>query len=98
MVNIPEGSTVYADPPYRDTDITAYGGQFDFDAFDAWLGGVDFPVYVSEYTAPRGCVEIARKSHTSSMPSTCNAETVERIFVQERFADQYEPDQCRLFD
>ena len=96
LVDIPEGATVYCDPPYRGTDITAYG-EFDFDAFDAWLGGVDFPVYVSEYNAPRGCVEIASKSHTSSMPANCNTRTIERIFVQERFADQYEPDQTTLF-
>ena len=77
---------MYADPPYRSTDTTAYGA-FDFDAFDAWLGGVDFPVFVSEYACPPGCVEIASIDHTSSMPATCNVTTVEKIFVQERFAD-----------
>ena len=97
LVSIPDGATVYADPPYRETDITAYGGNFDFDAFDAWLNGVDFPVFVSEYTAPRGCVEIACKSHTSSMPATCNTKTIERIFIQERFLDTYEPNQGVLF-
>ena len=86
-MDVPDGATVYADPPYRDTDITAYGA-FDFDAFDQWLGGVDFPVFVSEYTAPRGCIEIASIEHTSSMPATCNIVTTERIFVQERFYDQ----------
>ena len=97
LVDIPDGATVYADPPYRDTDCTAYGVDFDFDAFDAWLNGVDFPVYVSEYTAPRGCVEIACISKSSSMPATTNVKTTERIFVQEHFADQYKPDQQRLF-
>lgn len=95
LVEIPEGATVYADPPYRNTDITAYG-SFDFDAFDAWLNGVDFPVFVSEYDAPRGCVEIACKSHTSSMPANCNTKTIERIFVQERFYEQCKP--LTLFD
>lgn len=50
-------------------------------------GGVDFPVFVSEYVCPPGCVEIASIDHTSSMPATCNVTTVEKIFVQERFAD-----------
>ena len=96
LVKIPEGATVYADPPYRGTECGLYA-DFDVDAFDAWLGGVDFPVYVSEYTCPPGCVEIAHTEHYSSLPSDRNSRTVERIFVQERFADQYQPDQPSLF-
>ena len=96
IVAIPDGATVYADPPYRGTECGLYA-DFDFDAFDAWLGGVDFPVYVSEYTCPQGCVEIAHTEHYSSLPSDRNSRTVERIFVQERFADQYQPDQPSLF-
>jgi hypothetical protein len=96
LVDVPDGATVYADPPYRDTDITAYGA-FDFDAFDQWLGGVDFPVFVSEYTAPRGCIEVASIEHTSSMPATCNIVTTERIFVQERFADSVQVGEPTLF-
>ena len=87
---------MYADPPYRGTECGLYA-DFDVDAFDAWLGGVDFPVYVSEYTCPPGCVEIAHTEHYSSLPSDRNSRTVERIFVQERFADQYQPDQPSLF-
>ena len=96
LVRIPDGATVYADPPYRGTQCDLYA-DFDFDSFDAWLGGVDFPVYVSEYTCPPGCVEIASTKHYSSLSATNATETVERIFVQERFADQYEPDQASLF-
>lgn len=58
-VTIPSGATVYADPPYRGTKQSQYGGTFDHEQFDAWLAEVDFPVYVSEYTCPSGCVEIA---------------------------------------
>ena len=96
LVAIPDGATVYADPPYRDTDITAYG-EFDFDAFDAWLNGVDFPVFVSEYTPPRGCIELASIEHTSSMPASCNVKTTERIFVQKRFADVVQVGEPTLF-
>ena len=96
LVAIPEGATVYADPPYRNTDITAYGGGFDFDAFDAWLNGVDFPVFVSEYDAPQGCIEIARMQRMVSMAANSTSKSTERIFVQERFYEQCKP--LTLFD
>lgn len=84
-VPIPAGSTVYADPPYRGTNTKAYG-EFNFGAFDAWLASVDFPVFVSEYTAPAGCVEIARVEKTCTMSATNNSlKRIEKIFVQERF-------------
>jgi len=97
LVDIPEGATVYADPPYRGTANSSRYGAFDFDAFDAWLNGVDFPVYVSEFDAPAGCVEIANTKRTTSMSANSTDKRTEYIFVQERFADQYEPDQGRLF-
>lgn len=85
LVDIPEGATVYADPPYRCTNQKGYG-DFDFDAFDAWLGGVEFPVYVSEYTCPPGCVEVANRMRQGSMAATGSKYVTERIFIQERFA------------
>ena len=87
LLAIPDGATVYADPPYRGTPNSSRYGAFDFDAFDAWLGGVDFPVFVSEYDCPPGCVEVARCDRTGTMAATATITTVERIFVQERFAD-----------
>lgn len=87
LVEIPEGATVYADPPYRGTNCDAYE-PFDFDAFDAWLNGVDFPVFVSEYTCPKGCFEVARIGTTTHYSQTNNDKRIERIFVQERFKDE----------
>ena len=89
---------MYADPPYRSTANSSRYGAFDFDAFDAWLGGVDFPVFVSEFDAPPGCVEIASTERTTSMAANTTDAITERVFVQERFADMYEPDQRGLFD
>ena len=86
-VTIPSGATVYADPPYRGTQQSQYGGAFDHEQFDAWLASVDFPVYVSEYTCPSGCVEVARTKRMCSAAARCNKETTERLFVQERFAN-----------
>jgi len=87
-VPVPEGATVYADPPYRGTDCGCYGG-FDFAAFDAWLASTEFPVWVSEYTCPPGCVEVASTRKISSMAMNGKGQrVVERLFVQERFADE----------
>lgn len=88
-VTVPEGATVYCDPPYRGVSVEAYGEagtSFDFDAFDQWLADVPFPVYVSEYTCPPGCVEIA-STHRHSTAGTGNkgGNSTERLFIQERF-------------
>ena len=96
LVDVPEGATVYADPPYRNTPNSARYGSFDFGAFDQWLAGVDFPVFVSEYDAPNGCIEIARTERTGAMAATTTKSYTERIFVQERFCEQCRPKS--LFD
>ena len=95
-VGIPEGATVYADPPYRGTNCSAYGKHgtgFDFEAFDKWLSVMPFMVIVSEYTAPEGCVEVAAREKRV-ISGTGNkvggkSKAVERLFVQERFVDEY---------
>lgn len=84
---VSSGATVYADPPYRGTQQIQYGGTFDHEQFDAWLAEVDFPVYVSEYTCPSGCVEIASTDRMCSAAGSGNKKTVEHLFVQERFVD-----------
>ena len=87
-VVIPDGATVYADPPYRGTK----GGQYTWDdsqveEFDAWLASVPFPVYVSEFTCPDGCVEVAHQKRTQSSAATVTQTVDEKIYVQERFYD-----------
>ena len=90
-VPIPDGATVYCDPPYRGTPNSSRYGAFDFQAFDMWLGGVDFPVIVSEYDAPEGCVEFASIERTTTMSATTTDKRVERLFVQERFLSDVKP-------
>lgn len=85
-VPVESGATVYADPPYRGTIPGAYA-EFDYREFDEWLASVDFPVYVSEYTCPAGCVEIARREKNQTSAATVTKKVQERVFVQERFAD-----------
>lgn len=89
-VKISDGAIVYADPPYRKTCCDGYVNGFDVSAFDEWLNTVPFPVIVSEYTAPSGCVEIARIYKRPSMGTGnkggCHEE---KLFIQERFLDEY---------
>ena len=85
--DVPVNATVYADPPYKGTTISQYGGGFDYDAFEDWLAEVDFPVFVSEYTCPRGCVEIAKRDTISLAYHSKHTRVVEHLFVQERFYD-----------
>lgn len=50
-VLIPEDSVVYIDPPYRGTD--GYGVKFNHNDFWAWVREQPFPMYISEYSAPK---------------------------------------------
>ena len=89
-VIIPEGAVVYADPPYKGTDTTGYQSAFDYDAFEHWLASVPHMVIVSEYNAPAGCVEIASTKKRSLLSATNRGGTdVEKLFVQERFWDEW---------
>ena len=48
---------IYADPPYKNTSSACNeGDEFDYEQFEEWLNKVEIPVYVSEYTFPKGCV------------------------------------------
>ena len=87
QVDIPNGAIVYADPPYRGMDIKGYLNTFDWEAFDEWLEYTPFMVIISEYTAPRGCVEVANISKINQFGN--NHKTIERLFVQKRFFNQY---------
>lgn len=88
-VEIPPDSIVYCDPPYRGTNCGCYGG-FDFDAFDKWLETCGHMVVVSEYTALRGCIEVARREkQCSASANGKNQRVTERLFVHESHLDEY---------
>lgn len=90
LVEIPQGGVVYCDPPYKCTKTSKLytDNDFDYDAFERWLDYVPFQVFISEYDAPRGCVEIARKERVVSMAAKTTDKVVEKIFTQERFYDK----------
>lgn len=87
---IPDNAVVYADPPYKGTYQDGYKCDFDYAAFEKWLNVVPFMVIVSEYNAPAGCVEIAsiKKQSTFAQRNKGGTNT-EKLFVQERFYNEY---------
>ena len=88
-LDIPPNATIYCDPPYRGTE-QYNGSTFDFDAFDEWVCALPQMAVISEYTAPAGCIEVARIDKRCVLSSTNNSKvSVERLFVQERFVDEY---------
>ena len=97
-VAIPDNAVVYADPPYKGTDQTGYKCDFDYAAFEKWLNEVPLMVIVSEYNAPAGCVEIASiKKQVLSTQVKKDRTTTEKLFVQERFYNEYLQKMGRLF-
>ena len=99
IVDVPEDAVVYADPPYRNTGHEAYA-DFSSTEFDAWLSVVPFPVYISEFTCPDGCVEIASKERRASMAAKTPTTVTERLFIQQRFANDrfMQAEQASIFD
>ncbi len=89
-VPIPEGATVYCDPPYKNT--TKYLVDFDHDAFYHWALTRDYPVFISEYAMPDEFAPIAIKQKTCSRSATATNIVAEKIFVQRRYADKYKRD------
>lgn len=99
-VTIPDGATVYCDPPYANT--SGYMDDFDHERFYDWLRSRDFPVFVSEYDMPNDFVCIANIGKACTYSATKTTKVVERLFVHERWADAVnvgrEHEQGRLFD
>ncbi len=79
-VEIPKGSVVYCDIPYRGTD--GYGMEFDHDAFYDWCRRQTELVLVSEYSMPEDrFAEVWSTSHRSNLSATANNAVTERLFV-----------------
>ena len=99
IVDVPEDAVVYADPPYRNTRHEAYA-DFSSTEFDEWLSVVPFPVYISEFTCPDGCVEIASNKRMASMAAKTSTTVTERLFIQQRFVNDrfMQAEQASIFD
>lgn len=83
-MGIQPGSTVYCDPPYANT--TGYQGSFDHKVFWQWcdeLVDKGCRVFVSEYTAPIGWLEVWEKEVTNSLTrNTGSKRGVEKLFTR----------------
>lgn len=89
-LNIPDGSVVYADPPYKGTN--SYGTKkipFDSGAFADWCLSRPFPVFISEYEMPEGFSVIGSTVRTDSISATATVKRTEKLFVQSKFMDKY---------
>ena len=81
-----EGDVVYCDPPYANTGQYKVG-DFDSAAFWEWASTRDYPVYVSEYSAPNDFVSIWSKEKRSLFNGKKqSALKAEHLFVHRRFA------------
>jgi DNA adenine methylase len=81
MLDIPENSTIYCDPPYANT--TGYQSTFDHDKFWSWVKeqAKVSRVFISEYNAPDWCECVWEKRVTSSLTKETGAKiSVERLF------------------
>lgn len=88
-VAIPEGSVVYCDIPYKARGgyrFSAATRGFDHQRFYDWALSRPFPVFVSEYSMPEGFTCISASARLGSMAATTAIKTIERLYVQDRFA------------
>lgn len=91
-VNIPCGSVVYADPPYKGTET--YGRAknkvlFDYNRFYRFLDEADFPIFVSEFSCPSGCTRIASVVRNQTLSNSNSCRRREGLYIQSRFVDWY---------
>lgn len=89
-VEIPDGSVIYADIPYRtSTQKDDYGVRFDHEAFYDWCEAQTQPLFISEYSMPEDrFVCIAQWDVVCSRsPTNNNTKRVEKLW---RPKGQYE--------
>lgn len=85
QVAIPYDSVVYADPPYKGKK--SYSVKFDSDLFFDWCRNQNFPIYISEYDAPKDFKAVFEINKINSLCPTKNFTNKEKIFLHERFVE-----------
>lgn len=82
QVPIPEGSVIYCDIPYQNTDVYDEHTTFDYERFYRWCEEQTQPVFISSYDMPRDRFDVvAEYTHRSTICATANNLVTERIFV-----------------
>lgn len=84
-VVIPYDSVVYADPPYKGKK--SYSVKFDSDLFFDWCRNQNFPIYISEYDAPKDFKAVFEINKINCFCATKNFTNKEKIFLHERFVN-----------
>lgn len=85
QVTIPHDSVVYADPPYKGKK--SYSVKFDSDLFFDWCRNQNFPIYISEYDAPKDFKAVFEINKINCLCATKNFTNKEKLFLYERFVD-----------
>ena len=83
-IDIPEGSLIYCDPPYKDTKQYQFSHNFDYQKFYDWcrkMAADGHTVFVSEYNMPDDFECIWSKEITNAMHQTNTKKAVEKLFV-----------------
>ena len=72
-------SVIYCDPPYKGT--ADYDTSFNHDDFYKWALNQDYPVYISEYDAPKEFTLVKQTAHRSTLSDTNNSKkTIENLY------------------
>lgn len=82
-LDIKPKSTVYADPPYQNTN--KYITEFNHEDFFQWARTRPYPVFISEYNAPSDFKCIWQTNKSCSLSATATNKTIERLFVYKSF-------------
>ena len=85
QVVIPYDSVVYADPPYKGRE--SYSVKFDSDLFFDWCRNQNYPIYISEYDAPKDFKAVFEINKINSLCATKKFTNKEKIFLHERFVE-----------
>ena len=82
-LDIPQGSIVYCDIPYRDTKQYDTSKDFDYEKFYDWCrkNKNNFQIFVSEYNMPDDFICIWKKELTNAMNTTKTYKPIEKLFT-----------------
>ena len=98
-VPIEPNGIVYCDPPYEGACNKGYKGEFDSTQFYQWAHEQNEPVFISSYTiSDDRFTSVLELPKYNTMSPTSNKLVTESLFVQKRFASEFEiPEQLTLF-
>ena len=84
-VDIPEGSIVYCDIPYKDSKQYEISKDFDYEKFYEWCrkNKSKYQIFISEYNMPEDFKCIWQKEVTNAINTTKTYKPIEKLFILE---------------